>query len=74
MFLKALQIWQLLIPSVVVARWAFGAMVGLVAGIPPIPVTDIAAAMLDQVIKGFEKEPLMPEDLIRIAATLPKAA
>ncbi|KAI8625513.1 NAD(P)-binding protein [Xylariaceae sp. FL1651] len=54
-------------------RSAMGAMVRVAAGIPSIHVTDLAAAMLDQVVNGFEKEPLMPEDLIRIAATLPKS-
>ncbi|KAI3328122.1 NAD(P)-binding protein [Xylariaceae sp. AK1471] len=56
-----------------IARFAMGTMVRVVAGIPPISVTDLAAAMLDQVAKGFEKEPLMPDDLIRIAGTIPKA-
>jgi hypothetical protein len=31
-----------------------------------ISLVDVAAAMLDQVINGFEKEPLMNEDLMRI--------
>jgi len=41
-----------------VLKWA-----GLV---PNISVTEVAAAMLDQVINGFEKEPLMNDDLVRI--------
>ena len=41
-----------------VLKWA-----GLV---PNVAVTEIAAAMLDQVINGFEKEPLQNEDLVRI--------
>jgi len=34
--------------------------------VPNVDVTEIAAAMLDQVIKGFEKEPLENADLVRI--------
>ncbi|KAI1802327.1 NAD(P)-binding protein [Daldinia bambusicola] len=37
------------------------------AGIPNISVVDLTTAMLDQVINGFEKEPLTHEDLVRIA-------
>ncbi|KAI1179790.1 NAD(P)-binding protein [Nemania sp. FL0916] len=51
-------------------RAAMGAMLKVVSGIPTISVADIAAAMLDQLVNGFEKEPLMPEDLIRIARTI----
>ncbi len=35
--------------------------------LPSISVTDISAAMLDQVANGFEMEPLKSEDLIKIA-------
>ncbi|KAK7033432.1 succinate-semialdehyde dehydrogenase [Favolaschia claudopus] len=35
-------------------------------GIPNITVEEVAAAMLHQVIHGFEKEPLVNEDLVRI--------
>ncbi|KAI8949338.1 NAD(P)-binding protein [Xylaria longipes] len=51
-------------------RTAMAAMVKLVSGIPSIDVVDLVAAMLDQVVRGFEKEPLLPEDLIRIAGTI----
>ncbi|KAI0455124.1 NAD(P)-binding protein [Xylaria acuta] len=51
-------------------RTAMAAMVRTVSGIPSIDVVDLVAAMLDQVIRGFEKEPLMPEDLIKIAGTI----
>ncbi|KAI2463331.1 NAD(P)-binding protein [Annulohypoxylon bovei var. microspora] len=44
-----------------------GTMIQLTVGIPSISVVDLAKAMLDQVVNGFEKEPLMPEDLARIA-------
>jgi hypothetical protein len=54
-------------------KYAMGTMVRVVAGIPSINVADLAAAMLDQVINGFEKEPLMPEDLTRIAGAIPKS-
>jgi hypothetical protein len=38
--------------------------------VPSITVTEIAAAMLDQVVNGFEKEPLRNEDLVRIGRGL----
>lgn len=50
-----------------ILRSITGTMIQLAAGIPSISVVDLAAAMLDQVVNGFEKDPLMPEDLIRIA-------
>ena len=34
--------------------------------VPSIGVTDIAAAMLHEVVNGFEKEPLENDDLVRI--------
>lgn len=34
--------------------------------IPQIDVSEVTAAMLDQVISVFEKEPLMNDDLIRL--------
>ncbi|KAL7624649.1 hypothetical protein AAE478_006219 [Parahypoxylon ruwenzoriense] len=48
-------------------------MMGWVADIPGINLVDLSTAMLDQVINGFDKEPLMPEDLIRIAKTAHKS-
>jgi hypothetical protein len=45
-----------------VLKWA-----GLV---PNVAVTEVAAALLDQVINGFEKEPLMNDDLVRIGRGL----
>ncbi|KAJ2989678.1 hypothetical protein NUW58_g3346 [Xylaria curta] len=54
-------------------RSVMGAMVRLISGIPSIDVVDLVAAMIDQVVEGFEKEPLMPEDLIKIAGTIPRA-
>ncbi|KAI0466323.1 NAD(P)-binding protein [Xylaria cf. heliscus] len=51
-------------------RSAMAAMVKAVSGIPSINVVDLVAAMLDQVIRGFAKEPLTPEDLAKIAETL----
>jgi hypothetical protein len=37
-----------------------------VASLPAISVVEISAAMLDQVVNGFEKDPLMNQDLVRI--------
>ncbi|KAI1120652.1 NAD(P)-binding protein [Nemania abortiva] len=56
-----------------IARYVMGNAVRLMAGIPPINVGDLVAVMLDQVVNGFEKEPLTPEDLIRIAGTVSRA-
>ncbi|KAI1102028.1 NAD(P)-binding protein [Jackrogersella minutella] len=47
-----------------------GAVVQFVVGIPTISIVDLAAVMLDQVVNGFEKDPLMPQDLARIAEKL----
>jgi hypothetical protein len=49
-----------------------GAAVRLISGFPSINVVDLTAAMLDQVVNGFENDALMPADLIRIAQTIPK--
>ncbi|KAI0965511.1 NAD(P)-binding protein [Xylaria arbuscula] len=58
-------------PGYITAPWdlakqAMGFAVSKIAGLPSIDVGDLAAAMIDQVINGFEKESLMPEDLIRL--------
>lgn len=37
---------------------------------PNVDVTDVALAMLDQVINGFEKEPLQNDDLVRLGRKL----
>ena len=37
-----------------------------IPGIPQIELTDVAAAMLDQVLNGFEKGTLSNDDLVRI--------
>lgn len=37
-----------------------------IPSVPHIELTDIAAAMLDQVISGFEKHTLSNDDLARI--------
>ncbi|CAJ2510899.1 Uu.00g065240.m01.CDS01 [Anthostomella pinea] len=41
-------------------------VLGGLTGIPSIALGDLTAVMLDQVIEGFEKEPLMPRDLARL--------
>jgi len=38
----------------------------LVASLPSLSVVEMSAAMLDQVLNGFEKDPLTNEDLVRI--------
>jgi hypothetical protein len=45
---------------------AFATIMGWAGVVPLINVSEVAAAMLDQVDNGFEKEPLENDDLIRI--------
>jgi hypothetical protein len=47
-------------------RTVFGAALRLSGMAPTGDLNEIVAAMLDQVVNGFEKEPLMNEDLVRI--------
>lgn len=37
-----------------------------IPGLPHIDLPDIVAALLDQVIRGFEKDTLSNDDLVRI--------
>jgi hypothetical protein len=37
-----------------------------IIGLPEVDVSEIAATLLDQAVKGFEKETLLNEDLVRI--------
>ncbi|KAK7430743.1 hypothetical protein QQZ08_002787 [Neonectria magnoliae] len=54
-------------PGIALAwRSAFAFVLKLTHGLASISITDISAAMLDQVIYGFEKEPLFTDDLTRI--------
>ncbi|KAJ7682450.1 putative nucleoside-diphosphate-sugar epimerase [Mycena polygramma] len=48
------------------ASRVFASAVKLVMGIPSVSVPEVAAAMLQQVVNGFEKEPLQNDDLVRI--------
>jgi hypothetical protein len=34
--------------------------------VPKVALNEISFAMLDQVVNGFEKEPLLNEDLVRL--------
>ena len=49
-----------------------GAFRWIPAPIPIISVGEVAAAMLDQCVVGFEKEPLMSADLARIGSAVLK--
>ena len=49
------------------AKKAFAATLWLTMGVPSIEIGKCARAILDQVVNGFEKEPLMNDDLIKIA-------
>jgi hypothetical protein len=42
--------------------------------VPNISVVEVAAAILDQVVNGFEKDPLMNDDLARIGKGVLDAA
>ena len=46
---------------------AFTWLMGYAISLPSICVHEVAAAMLREVAEGFSKEPLMNEDLVRIA-------
>ena len=46
----------------------------LAISMPSVTVTECSAAMLDQVANGFEKEPLVNKDLIRIGRRVLKAS
>ncbi|OTA52366.1 putative nucleoside-diphosphate-sugar epimerase [Hypoxylon sp. EC38] len=52
-----------------IMRSVTATVVKLTMGIPSIDVADLATVMLDQVLNGFDKEPLTPEDL---AARIPR--
>ncbi|RYP16372.1 hypothetical protein DL765_005152 [Monosporascus sp. GIB2] len=49
-------------------RASLGSLFYWVSGVRAIAVPDLARVMLDQVIHGFEREPLMDGDLVRLAA------
>ena len=46
----------------------------LAISMPSVTVTECSAAMLDQVANGFEKEPLVSKDLVRIGRRVLKAS
>lgn len=48
-------------------KTAFATVMKFAISLPNVDVKEIAAAMLHQVINGFEKEPLQNEDLVRIS-------
>ncbi|KAI1330738.1 NAD(P)-binding protein [Xylariaceae sp. FL0255] len=50
-------------------RQAMGFAISSFAGVPSVDVSVLAAAMIEQVVNGFEKESLMPNDLIRLGKT-----
>ncbi|KAJ4288466.1 hypothetical protein N0V90_011701 [Kalmusia sp. IMI 367209] len=54
------------------AKRAFAGVLNLAVGLSSIYVGQIAAAMLDQVVKGIEKDPLLNDDLVKIAESVAK--
>ncbi|KAJ9610681.1 hypothetical protein H2200_005458 [Cladophialophora chaetospira] len=49
-----------------IRHWLSSWILWLLASLPSVGVVGISAAMLEQVINGFEKDPLMNDDLVRI--------
>ena len=49
-----------------VIHWLKATALWFVMSLPSVSVVDISAGMLDQVVNGFEKDPLMNEDLVRL--------
>lgn len=47
-------------------KWIFATVMKYVMSLPNVDVTEISAAMLHEVVHGFEKEPLENDDLVRI--------
>ncbi|KAK4944603.1 hypothetical protein LTR10_016037 [Elasticomyces elasticus] len=47
-------------------HWLRATLLWWMASVPSISVVEISAAMLEQVMDGFEKDPLMNDDLARI--------
>ena len=47
-------------------RSAMATVLGATISLPSIPVQALSAAMLDQVLNGFTKEPLDNEDLAKL--------
>lgn len=59
-------------PGLITERWnvgriLFATAMSWIASVPSITVSQISVAMLDQVVNGFEKDPLLNDDLIMIA-------
>jgi hypothetical protein len=52
---------------------AWISIISVTMSVPSIDLRDISAAMLNQVVHGFEKDPLMNDDLVRIAKGINKA-
>jgi hypothetical protein len=50
-------------------HWLRSWFLWLVASLPSVGVVEISAAMIDEVTRGFEKDPLMNDDLVRIGQT-----
>ncbi|OAP56501.1 hypothetical protein AYL99_09680 [Fonsecaea erecta] len=50
-----------------ILNWLKATLLWFVASWPCVSVVEVSAAMLDQVVNGFEKDPLQNQDLVRIA-------
>lgn len=47
-------------------KMAFATVLKYAMGLPSVSNAEISAAMLHEVVNGFEKEPLQSDDLVRI--------
>ncbi|KAF2870486.1 hypothetical protein BDV95DRAFT_607656 [Massariosphaeria phaeospora] len=66
-------------PGLITEPWnipkrAFATVLGWTVSLPSIYVGQIATAMLDQVVNGIEKDPLLNVDLVRIADDLARTS
>lgn len=54
------------------AKRAAAAAMRMTMGVPSIEIGQCARAMLEQVVHGIEKEPLMNDDLVQVAERVEK--
>jgi hypothetical protein len=55
-----------------IAKWALASILYYTMSVPSVKVEQCAAAMLEQVVCGIEKEPLLNDDLVEVAVRMEK--
>lgn len=55
-----------------IAKRAFASALYYTMNVPSVKVEQCAAAMLEQVVSGIEKEPLLNDDLVEVAVRIEK--